>query len=297
MEWSVASLIALGDLDRAGRELEEVRALAGRLRQPFMLHVAEHYASTLALCTGRLAEADAAAQRSHEWSLLLTDRPASGIHGIQMFGIRREQGRLSELAPVTRLFAASDRLSGAWRPGLAALLAELGMEAEARRELNRVREEGFDSLRSGIWLASLTYLTDACAAVGDEPMAALIYPELNPLAERRTWSSAMASPATGPPIAISGCWPRRLAITGWRSSTSSTRWHATGRWARQPGPRTRCMRMAERCGCGGTRTMAPVPSSSCRRRRRWPSGSGCQPCWRGSQALGATAAPVRSAAR
>ncbi len=182
MEWSVASLIALGDLDRAGRELEEVHALAGRLRQPFMLHVAEHYASTLALCTGRLAEADAAAQRSHEWSLLLTDRPASGIHGIQMFGIRREQGRLSELAPVTRLFAASDRLSGAWRPGFAALLAELGMEAEARRELTRVREEGFDSLRSGIWLASLTYLTDACAAVGDEPMAALIYPELNPLA-------------------------------------------------------------------------------------------------------------------
>ena len=66
------------------------------------LHVAEHYASTLALCDGRLADAEAAAQRSHEWSRLLTGRDASGIYGIQMFGIRREQGRLAELAPAIR---------------------------------------------------------------------------------------------------------------------------------------------------------------------------------------------------
>ena len=97
MEWRVASLIALGDLRAAARELDEVYSLAGHLRQPFMLHVAEHYAATLALCTGRLADADAAARRSHEWSRLLTGRPA-GVYGIQMFGIRREQGRLAELA-------------------------------------------------------------------------------------------------------------------------------------------------------------------------------------------------------
>ena len=72
MEWRVAGLIALGDLDTAERELAEVHALAVRLRQPFTLHVAEHYASTLALCAGRLAEAEASAQRSHEWSRLLT---------------------------------------------------------------------------------------------------------------------------------------------------------------------------------------------------------------------------------
>ena len=107
------------------------------LRQPFTLHVAEHYASTIALCVGRLAEAEAAAQRSHEWSRLLTGRPASGIYGIQMFGIRREQGRLAELAAVTRVLAGGERLRGRWRPAFAALLAELGMEEEARRELAR----------------------------------------------------------------------------------------------------------------------------------------------------------------
>jgi DNA-binding CsgD family transcriptional regulator len=182
MEWRVAGLIALGDLDLAGRELAAVHAMAVRLHQPFTLHVAEHYASTLALCLGRLAEAESAAQRSHEWSRLLTGRDASGIHGIQMFSIRREQGRLGELAPVIRLLAGGERPSNAWRPALAALLAELGLDDEARRELALVRREGFDALRASLWVASLTYLADACAAVGDEELAALVYPELAPLA-------------------------------------------------------------------------------------------------------------------
>ncbi len=175
-EWRVAGLITLGALERARREHREVEAIAQRLRQPFPLHVAEHYRSTLALCDGLLEEAEQAAQRSHEWSLLLTGRPPSGIHGIQMFGIRREQDRLDELAPLLRLVGGD-----AWRPGLAALLAELGMEDETRRELDDIRREGFEGLRASLWLASLTYLADACAAVGDAELAALLYPELAPL--------------------------------------------------------------------------------------------------------------------
>jgi ATP/maltotriose-dependent transcriptional regulator MalT len=182
MEWRVAGLIALGDLRGADRELGEVHAMAVRMRQPFPVHVAEHYAATLALCTGRLAEAEAAAKRSHEWSRLLTGRPASGIYGIQMFGIRREQGRLHELAAVTRMVADSERSRASWRPGYAALLAELGMQDEVRRELAHIRDTGLDELRSGLWVASLTYLADACALVGDAELAAQLYDELLPLA-------------------------------------------------------------------------------------------------------------------
>jgi DNA-binding CsgD family transcriptional regulator len=98
-----------------------------------------------------------------------------------MFGIRREQGRLAELAPVVRLLAGQRGATGPWRPGLVSVLVELGMHDEARRELERVREEGLDGLRASLWLASLTYLTDACTALGDEQTARLIYPELEPL--------------------------------------------------------------------------------------------------------------------
>ena len=52
------------------------------------------------------------------------------------------------------------------------------METEARRTLGRVVADGLDPFRASLWLASLVYLTDACTALGDEAVAALVYPEL-----------------------------------------------------------------------------------------------------------------------
>ncbi|HMJ33006.1 MAG TPA: AAA family ATPase [Baekduia sp.] len=181
MSWRVPAFVALGDIDSARREVATLEATSEQTAQPFMLHVAAHYGSALALSDGRLDAAQALAARSHDWSRLLTGRDASGVHGIQMFGIRREQGRLAELAPVVRLLAGQVGSSGPWRPGLVSVLVELGMHAEARRELERVRVDGLDTLRESLWLASLTYLTDACTALGDEETAALVYPELAPL--------------------------------------------------------------------------------------------------------------------
>ncbi len=181
MEWRVATLLALGEVEAARTGVAVVLEMAQQMRQPFILHVAEHYEASLALFEGRLADAERAAERSREWGRLMTGRDASGIYGIQMFGIRREQGRLAELAPLTRILASDDRDGSAWRPGLAALLAELGMHDEVKRELRRVREDGLDEFRAGLWVASLTYLADAASAVGDRDLAGLLYPELAPL--------------------------------------------------------------------------------------------------------------------
>jgi DNA-binding CsgD family transcriptional regulator len=182
MSWRVPAFVALGDLDAARRDVEVLLETAEQTAQPFMLHVAAHYGSAIALCDGRLEAAEALAGRSHEWSRLLTGRDAGGVHGIQMFGVRREQGRLAELAPVIRLLAGQSGETGPWRPGLVSVLVELGMHAEARRELERVRADGLDAFRESLWLASLTYLTDACTALHDEATAAIVYPELEPLA-------------------------------------------------------------------------------------------------------------------
>jgi DNA-binding CsgD family transcriptional regulator/tetratricopeptide (TPR) repeat protein len=177
MAWRTPAFVALCDLEAARREAAALRETAERTAQPFYLHVAEHYRSAIALGDGRLDDAEAMAHRSHEWSRLLTGRDASGVYGIQMFGIRREQGRLAELAPVVRILAGQTR-EGPWQPGLVALLVELGMEAEARRELSRLVAGGLDPFRKSLWLGSLAYLTDACVALGDEAAAALVYPEL-----------------------------------------------------------------------------------------------------------------------
>ena len=179
MFWRATMLLSLAELGAARREVTEVRALAGRTAQPFQIHSAEQCESAIALCEGRLADAEAAAQRSHEWSTLLTGREESGVFGIQMFGVRREQGRLAEVAPVIRLLAGGAG-DGSWRPGLVSLLAEIGLEEEAASELARIAADGLDGFRASLWLASLTFLTDAAAALGDRAAAALLYPELEP---------------------------------------------------------------------------------------------------------------------
>ena len=179
-EWRISALVALGNLEAARTELADVHEMASRVGQPFIIHVAEHYLSAIALCDGRLAEADAAAERSAGWANVMTGRDPTGTYGVQMFGIRREQGRLVELAPVLRVLAAKGDQGGSWGPGLAAMLAELGMVEEARRELERVRSRGIDELRAGLWLGALTYLADACGIVGDEALAAELYPRLAP---------------------------------------------------------------------------------------------------------------------
>jgi DNA-binding CsgD family transcriptional regulator/tetratricopeptide (TPR) repeat protein len=183
--WLVPSYIALFDHHEARRLLGRLLEAARLQNQPFHLHVAEHYKSALALCDGDLPEAEAAATRSYEWSRLLAGGLASGAYGIQMFNVRREQARLAELAPVVRLLA--DRASSAWRPGLTALLAEVGMGAEARSMLKQTVGSELDQQRQDHWAAALTYLTDATVLLDDVASAERLYPALAP----RQGSNAM----------------------------------------------------------------------------------------------------------
>ena len=182
MAWRVPTFVALRDLASARAEVVLLHTMAERTAQPFMNHVAEHYGSALALCAGNLTAAEQMASRSREWGELLTGRDASGTYGIQMFGVRREQGRLAELAPALRVLAGDPDRAGPWRPGLVAVLVELGMQEEARRELASLASTGIEDYRASLWLAALTYLTDAAAAVGDRRMAAILYPALEPFA-------------------------------------------------------------------------------------------------------------------
>jgi DNA-binding CsgD family transcriptional regulator/tetratricopeptide (TPR) repeat protein len=182
MSWRVPAAVAVADIASARAEVAEMRQMAEITRQPFNLHVAEHYGAAIALSDGHLDAAERMARSSEQAGRMLTRRDASGTFGIQMFSLRREQGRVAELASVIRILAGSDRERGPWRPGLVSLLVELGMEAEASRELARIVSAGLEPLRESLWLASLTYITDACAALGSEAAAELVYPELAPLA-------------------------------------------------------------------------------------------------------------------
>ena len=185
MAWRVVTLVSLGDLASARKELDVLRSAAERTRQPFLHHTAETFGSALALCDGRLADAEAMAQRGLEWGRLMRGPDPSGAYGLQLFNVRREQGRLAELAPTIRLLTESRGNVSAWRPGLIALLAELGMTDEAHAELRSFCERGLSEIAGdALGVAALAYLADTSAALGDAETAGLLYPELAPLAGR-----------------------------------------------------------------------------------------------------------------
>jgi len=103
------------------------------------------------------------------------------VYGVQMFTLRREQGRLQEVAPLVRHFVQGHPQANLWRPGLALIYVELGQLGDARGEFEVLATDGFQSVaRDGVWLASMAYLAQVCAALGDAARAALLYRALSP---------------------------------------------------------------------------------------------------------------------
>jgi tetratricopeptide (TPR) repeat protein len=95
---------------------------------------------------------------------------------LQMFTIRREQGRLREVTPLIKRFVEGKSSSATWRPGLALIYSDLGMEQEARAEFEHLAAEDFtrlpwDALRP----ATLAYLSEVCAFLDDGRRAATLY--------------------------------------------------------------------------------------------------------------------------
>ncbi len=161
MAWRVPTFVALGDLESARhggrRPARDGRADRAAVHAPRgrALRVGDSPSATETSGKPRRWRS-----RSREWGRLLTGRDASGIYGIQMFGVRREQGRLAELAPAVRILAGGVEREGPWRPGLVAVLAELGMEArgEARAGRSSPRRAS-TAFAASLWLATLAYLS------------------------------------------------------------------------------------------------------------------------------------------
>ena len=176
----IGLLIEAFAIDEARAEIAAHRELSERAGQHFLSVVVEQHDALLALCDGRLDAAEAAAKRADEVARRIEARP-SAVYGIQMFSIRREQGRLAEIAPVVRLVASGEIGTGGvvWRPALAVLLAEIGDVEEARRELRAFVRVGLAATpRAGLGVGGLTYAADTCGLIEDAGLAVPIYEQL-----------------------------------------------------------------------------------------------------------------------
>ena len=132
----------------------------------------------LAVGEGRFREAEALAAEADEMSRNLSDDPSGG-YGVQLFSIRREQGRLDEARPIVEAIARLGRAGSTWRPALAVMYAELGLRDEAIAEIDVLHADRLAAVpRDALWHGSMSYLADACAAVGHREGAAVVYDEL-----------------------------------------------------------------------------------------------------------------------
>jgi DNA-binding CsgD family transcriptional regulator/tetratricopeptide (TPR) repeat protein len=171
----------LGDYRTLNHDLRTQYQEQTRLaRHPFNEYVLAGWETMSALVEGRLPDAEDLSRRALTMGRRLKGHDAMGVFGVQMFNIRRAQGRLGELAPIVQQFV-DQADSQAWRPGLALMYAELGMIDEAREQFDIVAEDDFAKLPTDVlWLGTMSYLAEVCAFLGDAERAKIIFDLLAP---------------------------------------------------------------------------------------------------------------------
>jgi predicted ATPase/DNA-binding CsgD family transcriptional regulator len=183
--WRLLCLLELGDVAAVDIEIEALSRVDQALRQPQYQFVTTGYRAMRSLLAGGFEEAEQLALQALMLGRRAQVAHADGLFGIHMFTLRREQGRLRELEPVVRGFLQRHAATSTWRPGLALIYAELGLEREARAEFEHLAQERFTDIpRDGRWLTCITYLVEVCAYLADPMRATTLYELLRPYSGR-----------------------------------------------------------------------------------------------------------------
>ena len=186
----------LGHRLRAERSLAAMREL-GETRQRLVIQwVAQHGAAMLAFLDGDYQAAEAFARKALQLGRLTHGDQVEGVYGIQMFSIRREQGRLAEVAPVFKRLMTDQPGERSWLPGFALIATDLGFEAQARRRLHELAETGFDLPFDAKRSAALSYLAEVAARLDETEAAACLY-ELMSAYQHMTITAGVAAVCYG----------------------------------------------------------------------------------------------------
>lgn len=185
----------LGERARMEQSIAALASLGARQRLLYQW-IARHGAAMLAILDGDFATAEGLAREGVEMGRRSVGEHSDGIYAMQMFSIRREQGRLAEVAPVMKRLIAEQPHETTWLPGFALIAADLGFEEPARRRLRQLAETGFEMPLDGKRSASLSYLAEVAALLGDMESAARLY-ELMSIYRHMTITAGLVSVCYG----------------------------------------------------------------------------------------------------
>jgi DNA-binding SARP family transcriptional activator len=180
-----SSLYELGRLREAEAAFELARNTADRLGQPAQHWIVAEHAAMRALAQGRFLDAETLIDQALRIGAASVPAEAVVGHRMQLFLLRREQGRLAEIEQ--QLAAAAVEHHARWplRCLLAHLYAALGRTDDARRALSELGDGDLASLpRDNEWLFALSFLPEVCASADDLARAEQLYCLLTPFADR-----------------------------------------------------------------------------------------------------------------
>jgi tetratricopeptide (TPR) repeat protein len=180
----LAGYLEIGDVERFESALERYREIATSGQ-----HFVDKWCVTgaqamRAVLVGDFAVAEHKARESFQMAQTVDATLATGVYGMQMFTIRREQGRLAEVAPLFKRFVDEHSENSAWRPGLMLLCSDLGLEAQARDNLDRLAESDSSIPLDSKRLVTLTYLAEVAARLRDVERAEQVYTLLLPFRDQ-----------------------------------------------------------------------------------------------------------------
>jgi pentatricopeptide repeat protein len=194
----------LGDPDRRAVELASMTRVAEELRQPAQLWMLATAQATLALSQGRFAEAPELIERAAATGERVLEWHAVAARKMQLFLLRREQGRLDGFVRDVRDHADEFPSPLVHRAILAHVYARLGRTEEAEALLHELTRRDLSEWHvDEEWLVSICLLAETCAILGDTGPAAPLYELLLPYGPLNTVAvPELALGSTSQPLGI-----------------------------------------------------------------------------------------------
>jgi tetratricopeptide (TPR) repeat protein len=198
--WLLDVMLEQGDIEAVEHELEALRRLITTRPERIFKWVLTVLQANHAHLRGQLKACEKLAYDALAHRYTGHDESASNAFGVQMFFIRREQGRLDELLPIFETFVDKCREVGGFRCVLAYFYAQLGYREQASQQLDELAGDFSDIPHDMFWLSNVSLLSEVVGVLGDVPRAQTLYEALLPYVDRCavTWALLCHGPVSRP---------------------------------------------------------------------------------------------------
>ncbi len=174
-----------GDRERLRQSVEAYSRIARELRGPYFAWHAALHESALTLLSGEIPRAEAHSLEALALGEAAQSELSTQWFGVQIFHIRREQGRLEELRPFVEKLVQDYPIIATWRAALALVDVESGDLTEAGRRLRDLLSDDLSGVRKDVnTLITLAVLAEVARAVGDADAGAALERRLLPYRDR-----------------------------------------------------------------------------------------------------------------